>query len=118
MRAGALATTYRRVDEQAARACRAALLQLYHHRDWERVWQTMESVGLVLASTGRVEQASIVLGHLEVWQPHFGRETIFGFRDRALELVRRDAHAESWMALGAAMDRDEIVLLALEHLAS
>ncbi len=58
MRAVALATTCHRADQEAVEACHAALVYLYANGQWYRLWQVMESVALVLASNGRIEDAS------------------------------------------------------------
>ena len=117
VRAVALATTCHLADETALDACRAALIHLYEHRHWYRIWQVMESVALVLASNGRIEDASVLLGHLEAHHhAGFGREVGLGFRRQARELVDRHSCAGQWMERGAMMDRDEIVVHALEGL--
>ena len=117
MRAIALATTCHRADDEAADACHAALVYLRANGQWYRLWQVMESVALVLASNGRIEDAAMVLGHLDAHHDAgFGREVGLGFRTRARALVDRQSRAGQWMKRGAIMDRDEIVVLALGSL--
>jgi hypothetical protein len=115
-RAVAFATTCHRPDEAAAGVCQAAVIYLYDNAQWYRLWQVMESVALVLASNRRLEDASVVLGHLDAHHPPFGWETHLGFPAKARELVRRDACSEQWMAQGAALDRDDVVAVAIEGL--
>ena len=115
MRAVALATTCHPADDEAVDACHAALVYLYANGQWYRLWQVMESVALVLASNGRIQDASILLGHLEAHHhAGVGREVGLGFRRRARELVNRHSGAGQWMKRGATMDRDEVVVHALE----
>jgi hypothetical protein len=115
-RAVALAITYQSADEDAVRACFSALRWLHDKRNWYRIWQTMESAALVLATRGDVEGAAIVLGHLEAQHAPYGREASFGFRTRALSLARGDPRANAWMARGAIIERDQLVTYALERL--
>jgi hypothetical protein len=42
-----------------------------------------------------------------------GIEHDLGFRDRTLNIVRQHRQAEEWMALGAALDRFQVVDYAL-----
>jgi hypothetical protein len=100
----------------AAAACRDALGHCYEIRYWWRVWHVLESTALVLASTGRVEPAGVVLGHLEAHHPPFGNEHHVGFRVRSLDIVRRAVDADEWMAHGAAMGSHQIVETALAAL--
>ena len=116
LRAVALATTCHSPDMAAVEACHAALVHLYDNRHWYRLWQTMDSVALVLASNGRVEEASTLLGYLEAHRATWGRETDLGFRDRARELVGRQPDAALWMERGAMTDRDAIVAHAINTL--
>ena len=80
--------------------------------------QTLESAALVLATLGDSEHASTLLGYQAAHHPLFGMEIGLGFRERALQLVHEDERADEWMALGASMDRDEIVADAVVHLAT
>jgi hypothetical protein len=103
-------------SEKAIETCHDALIKLHEIRYWYRIWHVFESIGLSLASTGQVEAASTIVGHLEAHHPAFGYEHRLDFRDRTLEIVRPDAQAEEWMARGAAMDRYQIVEYALAAL--
>ena len=117
LRSIALATVGLHADE-AIEACREALISLYDIRYWYRIWQLFESIGLALASTGHIEVATILTGHLEAHHSPFGNEHQLGFRARSLAIVQADPQIHEWMARGAAMDRHQIVefaLAALEH---
>ena len=103
-------------SDNAIETCHGALIMLHENRYWYRIWHVFESIGLSLASIGQVEAASLIVGHLEAHHPPFGYEHRLDFRDRALEIVRPDAHAQEWMARGAAMDRYQIVEYALAAL--
>jgi predicted ATPase/class 3 adenylate cyclase len=115
LRSIALATVGLHPDG-AIETCRNALIKLHEIRYWYRIWHLFESIGLSLAMTGDVEAASVIVGNLEAHHPPFGYEHNLGFRDRALEIVRRHAQVEEWMARGAAMDRYEIIEHALAAL--
>jgi hypothetical protein len=97
-------------------ACHEALISAYAVRDWYRIWQLFESVGLALAETGRLEAAAVVVGNLEAHHPPFGIEYNSGFRTRTLDIVHTHPSADTWMARGAAMDRHQIVDFALAAL--
>lgn len=96
--------------------CRAALACLYEIRYWFRIWHLFDSVALAMASTGRLEAASVSLGCLDAHHPPFGIEQDLRFRDQAHDIVGRKPQVEEWMARGAAMDRHQIVEYALAEL--
>ncbi len=97
-------------------ACRDALVSLYAMRYWFRIWQLCESIALSLASSGQVEAASLIVGYLSAHHEPFGIECELGFPDRTLEIIRIHPQLEEWMAIGAAMDRHQIVEHMLESL--
>jgi predicted ATPase/DNA-binding SARP family transcriptional activator len=115
LRAIALAT-FGLDPDAAIEACHQALIKLYEIRYWPLIWQLLDSIALCLASTEGVEAASVVVGNLEAHHPPFGYEHRFGFRSRTLEIVQSHSQLSEWMARGAAMDRYEIVELALAAL--
>ena len=115
LRAIALASVALNSDN-AIETCHAALIKLHETRYWYRIWHVLVSIGMSLASTGHVEAASTIVGHLDAHHPPFGYEHRLGFRDRTLDIVRAHARAEEWMARGAAMDRYQIVEYAISAL--
>ena len=90
---------------------------LYEVRYWQKIWQTLESVTLALASSGRVEHAAVILGHLDNFHsPGFGLEHSLRFRDMARELIEADGgHAAaktSWCAdVGRRTRHDRLAVL-------
>jgi predicted ATPase/DNA-binding SARP family transcriptional activator len=94
-------------------ACQEALICAYDARNWFRIWQLFESIGLALAEAGRLEAAAVVVGNLEAHHPPFGMEHNFGFRTRTLDIIHAQPSADAWMARGAAMERHQIVEFAL-----
>ena len=78
-------------------------------RYWYRVWHVSESIALAFASSGDVEPASILVGHLTAHRQPFGLEHDLGFRARTHAIVQSHPHAEQWMNTGADMNRYEIV---------
>ena len=104
LRAVALATTCHSPDMAAVEACHAALVHLYDNRHWYRLWQTMDSVALVLASNGRgercVDRCSATSKRIILRAS--GARSDLGFRRRSAS-ARRIASpgAGQWMKRGA-----------------
>lgn len=115
LRAVALATVGLHLDTELD-VCRTALACLYEIRYWFRIWHLFDSIALAMASTGQLEAAAVVIGHLDAHHPPWGIEHELGFRERAHEIVGQQPRAEEWMARGAAMDRHQIVGYALAEL--
>lgn len=90
-------------------ACRDALVSLYEARYWFRIWQLADSIALSLASSGHLEAASLIVGHLQAHHEPYGIECELGFPERTLEVIRLHPQVEGCMARGAAMDRHQIV---------
>jgi predicted ATPase/DNA-binding SARP family transcriptional activator len=95
--------------------CHDALAAAYEIRVWPKVWQTLESVTLALASDGRTEEAAVILGHLDAHSPGFGLEHGLLFRDQARELVEADGGYDAAKLSGALMPADELVATALVY---
>ena len=95
--------------------CHDALALGYEIRYWQKNMQTLESVTLALASAGRIEQAAVILGHLDAHSPGLGVEHNLRFRDRARELVEADGDHAAAKARGAMMSPDELVTAALAY---
>jgi hypothetical protein len=103
----------------AAPACRNALIHCYELRYWEpRVWQICASSALVLASAGRSEPAGVLLGNLDAHRRPWGFEHELGYRARTHDLLRPEPQVDQWVARGAAMDRHQIVVYAIDELAA
>jgi hypothetical protein len=98
--------------------CHAALDLLYEIRYWQKTWQTLESVSLTLANTGRIEHAAVILGHVEAHSKDFGLEQNLHFRDRVREIVEADGGHAAAKQRGAHMSPDELVMNALAYSAA
>ena len=99
-------------------ACRNAIGQLYEIRNWLRIWQVFNSAGMLLASSGKIEAAALMVGFRRADRLEFAIEHQLGFSERTLEILRSDTRCDEWMARGAAMERHEIVRYALAALQS
>ena len=71
LRCLAMASTGLGAPDALAR-CHDALDALFDIRYWQKIWQTLESVTLALATAGRAEQAAVILGHLDAHSPGSG----------------------------------------------
>jgi predicted ATPase len=110
-----IAATRFRIPE-ASNVCREAITRLYDTRHWSLIWTGIDVVARWMAATGRLDEAAVVYGHLEVhhaiWDNAGGRRA----RSRGLEIVRPHPHADQLMARGAAMGRDQFVAFVLDQL--
>jgi predicted ATPase/class 3 adenylate cyclase len=95
--------------------CHDALEALFEVRYWQKIWQTLESVILALARSGRVERAAVVLGHLDNFHPPFGLEHSLHFREMARELIEAGGGHAAARLRGARMSADELVTSAMEY---
>jgi hypothetical protein len=95
--------------------CHDALEALFEVRYWQKIWQTLESVTLALARSGRVERAAVILGHLDNFHPPFGLEHGLHFRETARELIDADGGHAAAKLRGARMSADELVTTALQY---
>jgi hypothetical protein len=95
--------------------CHDALEASFEIRVWPKVWQTLESVTLALARTGRSEEAGVILGHTDAHSPAFGLEHGLHFRDQAREIVEADGGHDAAKLRGAHMSADELVTTALRY---
>lgn len=85
------------------------------------LWTTLEAVALCFADADRLEPAAVVLGHLEAHDIHhrgkgYGVGTFVERRANVLGRLRTMAESERWMARGAALNREELVDVALRAL--
>jgi hypothetical protein len=95
--------------------CRDALDALLEIRHWPKIWQTLESATLALATAGRTEQAAVILGHLDSRPTAFGLEHGLCFRDRARELIEADGDHDQARLDGAQKSADALVTYAVAH---
>ena len=61
--------------------CHDALEALFEIRYWQKIWQTLESVTLTLARSGRTQDAAVILGHLDGHSAGTGLEHAMHFRE-------------------------------------
>ena len=94
-------------------ALRESLVDLYAIRDWH-AWLIVEATALHWAAGGRMEEAAILLGHLEKRDVRHGG--LSRRRQEVLDVLHALPEAPSWMERGARLDRDELVRYALEQL--
>jgi predicted ATPase/class 3 adenylate cyclase len=85
-RALAVAATGRGAAD-AAQLCLDALRISHAVRLWQKTWQILDDVTLVLAKTGDVQGAAVLLGHLDAHMPSYGMEQDLGYRSEATTLV-------------------------------
>jgi hypothetical protein len=114
LRCLAMASTGLGTSDALAR-CHAALDVLFEIRYWQKIWQTLESVTLALATAGRTDRAAVVLGHLDAHSPGLGLEHARHFRDRARELIEADGDHTEARDRGAWMSAEELVMTALAY---
>ena len=96
--------------------CHDALESLFELRYWQKIWQTLESVTLALASSAALERAAVIVGHLDNFHsPGFGLEHSLHFRDMARELIEADGGHAAARLRGARMSADELVTTALQY---
>jgi hypothetical protein len=100
----------------AGEICRDAIAGAYGLRSWPFLWMVIETVAGSLAAAGRLSEAAVLYGHLEAHQPPWDIPGVGRARERGLDRVRQLAGFDLLMAMGADMDRDELVTYTLEHL--
>jgi predicted ATPase/class 3 adenylate cyclase len=87
------------------------LRRLYGSRDWFATWPTVEALALYWMEHRRLEEAAVLLGHL---QAHGIRYSVFVEQRRHAEQALADApEAHPWMARGARLDRDQLIRYVL-----
>jgi DNA-binding CsgD family transcriptional regulator len=98
----------------AAKALHDALTRLYASRNWLNLWAVMEALALHWARTGHDERAAVLIGYLENGDI---RHAVFvDRRQKAFAALRQSVDAEAWLAVGAGLDRDQVVAYALNEL--
>ncbi len=114
LRAIALAATGLGAPDALLR-CSDALDALYELRYWQKLWQTMDSIAMAVASVGRTADAAVLLGHLDAHVVGAGLEATLGYRDRARTLIDADGGHADARERGARMSSDEVVLAAVGY---
>jgi hypothetical protein len=90
-----------------------ALTHLYANRDWGNMWIAIEALAIHWAKAGRTEPAATLLGHLEA--KNLRLAALVRQRQDAVAALRETPEAQSWMARGGALDRDQLVDYALNR---
>jgi predicted ATPase/class 3 adenylate cyclase len=86
--------------------------RLYGHRDWFSTWQAVEALALYWTKIGRLEDAAILLGHLDC---HGIRNSMFvDQRHHTHDVLAETADAHLWLSQGARLDRDELIRYVVE----
>jgi hypothetical protein len=93
--------------------CHDALDPLYELRYWQKLWQAMDSTTLALATSEHLENAAVLLGHLDAHVAGAGMETTLGFRDHARAFIDAGGGHSDACERGARMSADEVVLAAI-----
>jgi hypothetical protein len=88
------------------------VLRVYEFRDWMNTWPPVEALALHWMRIGHVEEATIVLGHLEAHG--IGHATFIEQRRQTQEALAGTPDAHLWIARGARLDRDELIRYVLE----
>ena len=101
---------------EASAVCREALTRLYDTRHWPLFWIGVDVVARWLGSGGKLEDAAVLYGHLEVHHPVWDNPAGRRGRSRGLAIVREHPRADPLMARGAAMGREELVAFVLDQL--
>jgi predicted ATPase len=95
----------------AERSLLDAVRRLYESRDWQDTWPSVEALALYWMRIGHVEDATVLLGHL---QAHgIGHAMFIDQRRQAREALADTPDAHRWMSRGARLDRDELIQHAL-----
>ena len=114
LRCLAMASTGLDAPDAVAR-CHDAVYRLLEVRQWQKIWQVLESVALALARTGRTDDAAVILGHLDAHSPGYGMEHGLGFRDQARRLIDADGGHSEAKRYGACLSADELIAKAVDY---
>jgi predicted ATPase/DNA-binding SARP family transcriptional activator len=93
----------------AAEVCVRALVRLRDLGYWLYQWRVLDSAAFLLAGAGRADEAATVLGHLDAHAPPWRSQP----RGATRALLADHAGTESRGRAGAALDREEVVVLAV-----
>jgi tetratricopeptide (TPR) repeat protein len=96
----------------AERSLLDAVRGLYASRDWIDTWPAVEALALYWMRIGHVEDATMLLGHL---QAHgIGHAMLIEQRRQTQEALADTPDTHRWMSRGARLDRDELIRYVLE----
>lgn len=101
-------------DVDPAAAYYDAVCSLYEVREWPNVWLTLESLAAWWARSEQLEQAAVIIGHVDAAQRHW--TAMADRRAKATAAVTQHPDSARWMARGAALTRDQLVEYVLEQL--
>jgi hypothetical protein len=93
--------------------CVRALVRLRELGYWLYQWRVLDSAAFLLARAGRTEVAGTLLGHLDAHAPPWRSQP----RARTRALLADQTGTERPSRSGAALDRDDVVALAVAALA-
>ena len=83
------------------RICREAIMRLRQMSRLSRLPTSLTSAALLLARAGRLEGASLLLGHVRANLIDFGFEYELGFRDEVMMLTDAEPDRGLWLARGS-----------------
>ena len=91
----------------AERSLLNAVRRLYELRDWQDTWPSVEALALYWMRIGHLEDATVLLGHLEAHG--IGHAMFIEQRRQTQEAVADTPDTHRWMSRGARLDRDELI---------
>jgi hypothetical protein len=95
----------------AERSLLRAVRRLYESRNWQDTWPAVEALALYWIKIGRIEDATVLLGHL---QAHGISHAYFIDQRRQTQQALADMpDTHRWMTRGAQLDRDALIQYAL-----
>ena len=94
-------------DESPSNAYRGAIRRLATLRVWSHLWIAVESLAAYWADIGRLEEAGVLLGHLDA----HGRHSVNQARRRlrAAARVAEEHKGTEWLDQGRALDRTSLL---------
>ena len=99
---------------ETALPCREALARLYETRSWPFIWLSITAMSTWMVAVDDLDGAAVILGYIDAHHPPLSGTD---GRARALAFLRDRPEVADAIALGAALDRDQLVLHILAHLA-
>ena len=93
--------------------CRALQTRLHDTRSWFAIWPALDVIARCVAES-HTELSARVVGYLDAHVTAFGRSV--AVRRHTLDIVRRHEKGGTWMAQGAALDRDALLTHLIERL--
>jgi hypothetical protein len=88
--------------------------QLMANQDWINLAIAFEALAASWATSGDLEAASLILGHLEARDRR--HVVLAARRARALEIIRAHPAGEEWLARGRALAFDDVLTITVELL--